>query len=330
MTFRPRPMRPSDVAECVRMIAEHPVIGPRYGKAISHLRAAWLHVLECEAKAASVLEEVSGRKTKICFAGLSVFVRDEFVRELKSPPLFWFGPVLTSRISGRNSPILSRRELREANSCGGLNLLVWEGCMRPEFEQHPGIWREAMAMFLRDHVGYFWKELISSQLENVERLAWTLNSGSLFWNADQCRYVAASEVDPHEVINEPHVVGLTREAERARLSSWVGALFEYRPPQIGFSGSEQKLLLAALSGETDAELSAHLGTSLSTIKTVWRSVFNRTASQLPEFFPDADHDRGQRDLRGKEKRRHLLTYLRDHPEELRPVSRKLFQATTKS
>ena len=165
MTFRPRPMRPSDVAECVRMIAEHPVIGPRYGKAISHLRAAWLHVLECEAKAASVLEEISGRKTKICFAGVSVFVRDEFVRELKSPPLFWFGPLLTSRISGRNSPILSPRELREANSRGGLNLLVWEGCMRPEFEQHPEMFRETMAMFLRDHAGYSWKELISSQLE---------------------------------------------------------------------------------------------------------------------------------------------------------------------
>lgn len=330
MTFRPRAMRPADVAECVRIIREHPVIGPRYGRAISHLHTAWLHVLKCEAKAASVLEQSSGPKTKICFAGVSVFVRDEFVRELKSPPLFWFGPVLASRISARNSPILSRRELREANSRGGLNLLVWEGCMRPEFEQHPEIWREGMAMFLRDHAGYFWKELISSQLESVERLTWTLNSGAFFWNADQCRYLAAAEVDPHGVINQPHVVGLTREAEHARRSSWVGALFEYRPPQIAFSGSEQKLLLAALSGATDAELCSHLGTSLSTIKTTWRSVFNRTASHLPELFPDADRDRGQSHLRGKEKRRHLLTYLRNHPEELRPVSRKLIQATTKS
>ena len=29
--------------------------------------------------------------------------------------------------------------------------------------------------------------------------------------------------------------------------------------------------------------------------------------------------------RGKEKRRRLLTYLRDHPEELRPVSQKHLQ-----
>jgi DNA-binding CsgD family transcriptional regulator len=322
-------MRPADVAECVRMIGEHPVIGPRYGKAISHLHAAWLHVLRCEAKAASVLEEVSGRKAKICLAGVSVFVRDEFVQELKRPPHFWIGPVLASRIRGRNSPMLSGRELREANSHGGLNLLVWEGCMRPEFVQHPEIYREGMAMFHRDHVGYFWKELISSQLESVERLQWTLDSGALLWNADRCRYAAASDVDLHEVINHPHVLGLTREAEHARLSSWVGALFQHRPPQIVFNRSEQQLLLAALSGATDAELSAHLGISLSTIKTTWRSAFNRTASHLPELFPDVDGDRGQSYLRGKEKRRHLLTYLRDHPEELRPVSRKLFRVKPK-
>lgn len=77
-----------DVAECVRIIREHPVIGPRYGKAISHLHTAWLHVLKCEAKAASVLEEGSGRKTRICFAGVSVFVRDEFVRGVEGPSTF--------------------------------------------------------------------------------------------------------------------------------------------------------------------------------------------------------------------------------------------------
>jgi hypothetical protein len=68
-----------------------------------------------------------------------------------------------------------------------------------------------------------------------------------------------------------------------------------------------------------------LGTSLSTVKNTWRSIYNRAAARLPDLFPD--HARADLRLsqRGKEKRRFLLAYLREHPEELRPVSRKLLQ-----
>ncbi len=325
MALRHRPMRPKDVAECAEIIARHPVIGPRYGSAISDLRPAWLRLLESEAKVARVLEEVDGTRATICFVGVSVFVRDDFVRELKTPPLFWVGRELARRIMRGDSPLLTDRQVREANSCGGLTAVVWEGCIRPGYESHTEVHRKMLSVFIEEHRGYHWKEAISSQMESVDRLLWTLNSGGLFWDPGLGRYIESLAKEPLEILRKPHILGVTREIEHQRPGSWVGALFDYHPPQIGFSRGEQRLLLSALSGQTDEELSADLGTSASTVKNTWRSIYNRAASCLPELFPEYTRSDARISERGKEKKRHLLAYLREHPEELRPVSRKLLE-----
>jgi hypothetical protein len=323
MGLQHRPMRPKDVAECARIIAAHPVIGPRYGSAIAELRPAWLRLLDCEAKRASIVEEVDGSHATICFVGVSVFVGEEFVRELKSPPLFWIGPELAKRIVQGDSPLLSDRQVREANSCGGLTMVTWEGCIRPEFEKHLEIHRRILNMFIEEHRGYLWKEAIASQLESVGRLQWTIDTGGLLWNPERGRYMKSLDKDPREIIRKPHIVGVTRDIEHGRPGTWVGAIFDYHPPQIGFSRGEQRLLLSALSGGTDEEVSDDLDVSVFTVKNTWRSIYNRAAACMPELFLEPPHVDVRISERGKEKKRHLLTYLRDHPEELRPVSRKL-------
>jgi hypothetical protein len=325
MGLQDRPMRQKDVAECARIIAAHPVIGPRYGSAISDLRQAWLRLLGCEAMNAMVIEEVDGSHATICFVGVSVFVGDEFVRELKTPPLFWFGPELARRIVRGDSPMLSDMQVREANSCGGLNTITWEGCIRPGFESHTEVHRKVVSMFIEEHRGYLCKEAISCQIESVERLQWVLKTGGLLWDPKHGRYVETLEKHQKEIISKPHILGVTREIEHNRPGTWVGALFDYHPPKLGFSRGEQRLLLSALSGGTDQELSDHLGVSVSTVKNTWRSIYDRTASCLPELFLDHSRADARISERGKEKKRHLLAYLRDHPEELRPVSRKLLQ-----
>jgi len=108
-----------------------------------------------------------------------------------------------------------------------------------------------------------------------------------------------------------------------RTGSWVGGLFLYHRPKFGFNRSEQRLLVSAIAGGTDEELSDRLGTSLSTIKKTWLSVYSRVTTCFPDLLPDHCPSNESTAERGKEKRRRLLTYLREHPEELRPVSRKL-------
>jgi hypothetical protein len=327
LQFRSRPMNASDVPECAKVIVEHPTIGPRYGKAVAQLGPAWLRLLSCEAKVAAVIEQINGSRATICFVGISAFVSDAFLHEMKAPPLRWMGPELATRIMQGGSPLLSAKQIREANSRDGMNLVVWEGCIRHGFEEHLELHRKLLELFLELHCGYFWKEVISQHMESVERLEWTLNTGGKLWDATARRYVESLQEDAREIIRVPHVVGVTREIENSRPGSWVGRLFDYRPPKIVFSPSERRLVVLALSGRTDEELSGDLGASLCTIKSTWRSVFSRAETHLPELF--SSHSHADLDMcgRGKEKRRPFLAYLRDHPEELRPASRKMLNKT---
>jgi hypothetical protein len=320
-------MQPKDVPECVEIIAKHPVIGPRYGSVIADLPEAWLRLFDSEAADAWVFQAEEGEHIPICMVGVGVIVNDDFVRDLKTPPRFWHGPELTKRILRGDSPLLSEKQLRDANSSGGLNHIVWEGCALREFETNPELFRFAMEAFIREHRGYLWKEVISQPMESADRLHWTLKTGGLLWDPVADRYVDSLNDAAEEIVRKPHVVGVRRKEllERPGLSaaSWVGCLFDYHPPFLGFNRSEQRVLAAALTGATDEQLSNTLGTSVPTIKKTWASIYRRVSDSLPDLVPEALQSDAGGAPRGREKRRELLAYLREHPEELRPVSRKL-------
>ena len=99
----------------------------------------------------------------------------------------------------------------------------------------------------------------------------------------------------------------------------------YQPPRIGFSRSEQRLLLSALAGERNEELSDEFGISLSAVKKTWRSVYDRVATCLPDLIPGNSQLDGETSKPGKDKKQRLISYLREYPEELRPVSRRLLE-----
>jgi hypothetical protein len=92
MNLRHRPMRPGDIPECVDFMANHPVIGPRYGPAIEDLPEVWRGLLECEARIAVVILAGEGSRAPICFSGISSIVHDDFLREMKTPPHSGPGP----------------------------------------------------------------------------------------------------------------------------------------------------------------------------------------------------------------------------------------------
>jgi hypothetical protein len=316
-------MQPRDVRECVEIVASHPVVGPRYGAVIADLPKVWLRLLASDSMVTGVFEETQGRRTSPWCVGVSVIVTDDFLAELKKPPLRWIGPELARRLARDESPLMSARQLREANTAGGLNAVVWEGCIRAGHEGRPDLFHYVIGGFLDSHRGYLWKEIVAANSESVARLQRTLYSGGRLWDPAAGRYVETVERDLQEVVGEPHLVGMTRDLARARQSDWVDALFHYRPPKVGFSRAEQLLLLTELRNEagTDQELAAALSVSMPTIKKMWLSIYRRAAG-LPELTPDGGEPGHEPARRGKEKRRRLLAYLRDHPEELRPHSRK--------
>ena len=62
-----------------------------------------------------------------------------------------------------------------------------------------------------------------------------------------------------------------------------------------------------------------LEVTLPTIKKHWQSIYSRASAHLSGLAREGDT--GVRAVRGKEKKRRLLAYLQDHPEELRPVEK---------
>ena len=245
-TIRWRPMQPRDVPECAEIVVAHPVIGPRYGTSLSKLRPAWSGILGSEAVIMVVFEEIKGTRSTICGVGVAVFVHDEFLHELKMRP-FWIGPELAKRIVDGISPILSDKQFREANSSCGLNHVIWEGIVRPDFEGNSELRRKLANALIMEQRGLFLNEAIANQMDSVERLRWTLEVGALMWDVQAASYVNRIAKDPHKFVRTPHIVGISREAEARRPGTWVGAIFEYSPPRCGFSFSEQRRLSAALA-----------------------------------------------------------------------------------
>ncbi len=82
-----------------------------------------------------------------------------------------------------------------------------------------------------------------------------------------------------------------------------------------------------MHGGTDRELSGDLGISLATVKKTWRSIYDRVATRSPDLISANSAANGDEAMpeRGREKKHPLIAYLRQHPEELRPVSRKLLR-----
>jgi hypothetical protein len=117
-----------------------------------------------------------------------------------------------------------------------------------------------------------------------------------------------------------HLWGMTR-AESVRLlpGSTVRALFEAQPPRFRLSHSQRRMLWLAQFYEDEELLAAELQLSAHGLKKLWRGVYDRIQDMVPDFFGGAGpaDDEGKR---GPEKRRQVLAYVRQRPEELRPWS----------
>ncbi|SRR6266513_2148650 len=116
MAVRYRPMRPNDAKECVEIVAAHPFVGPRYGSGTTDLRTVWLSLLGREAFRAVVFEDGEDTQVRIMGVGVSAFVSHDFLLELKTPPFFWARPEMTKRVLCGESPLLSDKQVRQANA----------------------------------------------------------------------------------------------------------------------------------------------------------------------------------------------------------------------
>lgn len=322
-----RPMQLKDVPKCVEHVAVHPILGPRYGKLIEQLPSAIRFAL-LNGLLTTIFEECRGSTTRHLGATMGFFVSDAFLHQSKTAPSFWLGPELVKRIAAGKSPILSSAQVRDANSAAGLNLLVWHNTCHPQDLMRGEIATAGMTSFDQISRGFRLQEVVA-QADCLEHMNAMRYAGGLYFDRVLGTYGNSPEVNAWNFSDEPRNFGITRDLAFTQGSSWLSSLFvSYSSPRLGLSQGEQRLLLAARDGATDEELSGRLGISIHAVKMRWRMIYDRAAACLPDLVADNSCVDGETRHRGREKKQHFLDYIRRHPEELRPISRKLLNQWT--
>ncbi len=319
MTLRYRRMKPEDVTACVSFLLKLPLYGQQYAADPESTIRAWTALAGLDSFRAVLFEEVIDGHTRLLGPGVNVVVTDDFAREMKTSPSFWLGPELAGRVTSGRSPLLSNDQLRRANATTGINLVAWPSGPSPEDSPRMDINHLIMGTFVDTVRGYKLKELFFQTPVAEEAMA-VLRWGAAIAMGDRTRTDFTSQ-EIQTLVKSPYVLVMNAELATGHYGSWASGLFVLREPQIGFSRSEQRLLEEALRGGTDEELARELEISLSAIKKAWRSVYDRVDRSKVGILPTSSDDYENGD-RGKGKKHRLLAYIREHPEELRPISLK--------
>jgi DNA-binding CsgD family transcriptional regulator len=310
-----------DIASCYTL---HRLLGLPYTSASWRaLPEMWRVMLsKGTMKLCLVEDRARSLNSRVVSFSAMVFVTDEFCSEARSTLPPYLSVDLTRRYLSHQSPVLNREQVAHANGGDGLNVVIcFEG--RACDDLSPGQvlalrqkQSEALHLALS---GYRLKELLS---ETVGREAsqWMLDAGAQV-RCDHSNYFRKHSVPISNFLRRPFLLGLTRAEAMAHPGSHLAGLFAYAPPRFHFSRSQRMLLQHALMGETCETLATSLSISPWTVKKRWHAIYERVADLDSELLPPPIADGPNATSRGAERRRHLLGYLRQHLEEVRPFHR---------
>jgi hypothetical protein len=249
-----------------------------------------------------VVETDEPKKKMIGFA-FSAFVTREFAdEELGNPRAGMNGRIVASVVNGK--PVTREAGLCETDE--PLDLAVMGGHLKYE-SLSPEETRQAEmilpASFGATHLGYRLNRVFSETL-TVKHQRMMETSG--VWR----KLVEYPE-------QKRALLMMTKEDAFSVSGSVAGPVFSYQKPIFGLRSSEKQLLAEALKGGTDNEMAARMNLSLAAVKKRWASLFDKVAEVRPDLLPDAEL-RESAESRGPQKRHRILTYVRAHPEEVRP------------
>src|SRR5215468_4144096 len=299
-----RPISESDLSKCLEIQPE--CLGDKIVGRSTALRV-WRTLLENPAFQANVIEverPLGGHKIVAC--GMGVFVTKAFAdREITTPR-----PGLNSRIiaglASGESVVLSRAQIAAGNAGDGIDFVNMYGTWRDGIMNDDQL-AEAQALlgtsFVEHFAGYRFSRVLKEAIGH-SRIALARATGT---------YRIVAEFQEHESA----LAVVTRESVLTAPYSVAAKMYRYEAPVLRLRPAEQKLLAAAVTGKTDAELSAELGLSIEAVKKRWMSVFDRVVEFKPGILNRAEADN---DARGPQKRHRVIAYIRTHPEELRPFS----------
>jgi hypothetical protein len=306
-----------DIADCVALLKQEDCFNAPQ-RVWESMPGAWAKGLATESLTFLVYEDLNAKPDqRLVSCGLSVMVSDEFAALLRAGAGPWAAQLLYTEAGFDSRYVLGRREIARANARRSLNLFVLHNPLRyrdPNDEKLAKIMPVGLAGFQYAHDGY-----------NLQRLIWEVYGESLanvllstgYRLLDPFNNSAPANALPSS--KRPMLVARLREdstepgynADQMMLSS-------YTVPRLGLTPAQQRLVKLALLEYDEHELERVLGISRNAIKQSWRGIYERTKEALPHAFADTEDP-----ARRVSQRRAVLSYLRQHMEELRPFERRM-------
>lgn len=282
-------------------------------RAVAH---EWRVLLESAVTLSLLVEDVSSHGGHgIVGCAQLAFVSEDFVRLARRGERAWVNVLATHPMPDGRVPLLTPAEARRAQAAGDMAALItrwaWASMLSDEEQRQVKAFMDIA--FLKRAQGYPYRELLMEAIGDEMRQQ-ALASGFEV-RADYAGYYRANPPLPRGEAR-PYLMGVTREEAATKGGHRIAHFFAFLPPRLGFSAGEQELLSRALRGDSDEQMAQSLPITLSGVKKRWLSVYERVGERMPELLPvrkDGSFDC----VRGPEKRRRLLEYLREHPEELR-------------
>jgi DNA-binding CsgD family transcriptional regulator len=280
----------------------------------------WHSLLDSGAMRLCVVEDLTKSVgSRVVSFNAILFVTDAFCAEARSTLPPYLGIELAKRYLLHHLPVLNRQQIARANAGDGLNVLMcFEGRMQDGLSAEEVLLvREKQSKALRLALGgYRLKEFLAERI-GEETSQWMLDGGARL-RRDYSDYFRKNPALKPECWRRPFLVGLTKEEALAHPGSKLGGVFIYVPPRFHFSRSQRVLLRHALKGETCETVAASLSISPWTVKKHWHAIYERVADVDGALLPPPIAAGPHATSRGVERRRRLLNYLQQHPEELRP------------
>jgi hypothetical protein len=266
---------------------------------------AWRSLMKSPSFVGCTVEsEIPLCNHRIMGFGSGVFVSRAFLDRELAEPRPGVNARIVASIAERCPVVLSKEELKHSNTCGGVDVVFLTAAVRADLldpKQVGEVRSQLWLACLMTYRGYRFHRVVRESMDAADVAYMTSHGvyGSVFAFEDGALMVS------------------TRDDAMARPGSILAILYSFREPTLGLSEIHQQLLEAAMEGLTDEELAESLSMKLPTVKKRWAAIFDRVACTRSDLSIGSNDD-PDRHTRGPQKRHHLLAYLREHPEELRP------------
>jgi len=233
----------------------------------------------------------------------AIIVSSSFFEKQTADPQPDIASRLIAQIHSGEPVLATRNDVALANAGEGIDVVAFHSSWRDEILSPENV-RVVQTLFPAS----FAEQLAGFRVHRI--LAETAHPPVTEFHKRSVVYQTVAEFPEHGRVL--HL--MSRQSVELMPASVGNIIFTYTEPTLRLRDSDQQLLLAALRGATDQELTSELGITSSAVKARWRSIFARIEEVMPALVSDPE----DRDGRGTQKRHRVLAYVRSHMEDLRP------------